>query len=231
MAVSSTKGQSARDTGSEKTTSKPAVRIVTGGDSRESIVKWDSDGVVLQFDAKEDFVVLDDVTVAALHADNKLRYTHARDFHAAWQDTQASDAARELHVDLQLTSKPTDKLKATARNGMRTRWVRPELVRDREAKGWSVADGRTKSFLGAKNGIHRIGYNGQDELILMERSEAECKRDELAKAEANNKLAGAVPRVVTGAAAQAGFREYDEGRDTKARNWKELETAGNAGEE
>jgi hypothetical protein len=195
----------------------------------ETMIEYDSAGKTLLFDGKDNFRVLDEAVLRQLSKDNNMRYRFAKEFH----DSRAnqSEFASKINVDLQLVSKPAQKLDFVARKGMTGRWVRPEMIRDRMAKGWKIADAKTDAYLPMEGGVHRISRNGQDELILMEKPTAEVKKIAFANAARNTKMAGIRSRVVTGEAAQAGIQEYDESQDRAKRDWHVEETVENTEKE
>ncbi len=198
--------------------------------SDADMIKLDAEGKSLVFEVGESFPEVSDEALRAMSADNRTRYSHAREIHALWSP-EANDSIDGIEVDLQLVSSPTDKLKVTVPKGMKERWVRPENIRDREAKGWKIAGSESKSFIGATGGVHKIGRIGQDELVLMIRDKADFTAAQMKKAAENSKRAGfaAASRVVSGEAAQAGLQDYNESKDGQKRPWKDL--AVDAGEE
>jgi len=196
----------------------------------ETMIDLDAKGKVLLFDPKENFVRVSEETLRVFSKENRVRYQFAADFHKSWQGVSAIDG--RISVDMQLVSKPTEKLEVMkVPKGTATRWVRPEMIRDRMAKGWKIAGDEVESYLGQTGGLHRISQGGRDELILMTRPSSELSKAYVKKVEVNNKLAGFRPKVVTAEASAAGLSEYDEEHDTKKRSWKDQATADSVGEE
>jgi len=212
--------------------SQPAGKLIVSLDTPfETIVQSDAKGMVLLFDTKRDFVQLPDAMVSRLSRDNALRYSHARDFHDVWAGDDELAVAAAISVDLQLVAKPTEKLQVDTPDSLQHRWVRPENVRTRLAKNWSIAGERIKSFIGLTNGVHKIGYNGQTELVLMVKDKEQHLKGYSEQVAKNNKLAGTKSRITTPETRQAGLSDYDEGADRKDRAWNEVLSVEKAGEE
>jgi len=203
---------------------------VSSGMSPEAVVKYNNEGKALVFDVQGGFPELADSVVRQLSSENRMRYSHAREIHAILRP-EAELATQGIQVDLQLVSKPKEKLDATPPKGLVHRWVRPEKLRDRQAKGWKVAGKETKSYLGMTGGMHRVGHNGQDELLLMTKPRTEHEKVYAAKAIKNSARAGFTGSVVTSEAQSAGLSDYNESKDGTNRPWKDIVSTETVGEE
>ena len=219
----------------EKTPAAPRSIVIDSSTPVESVLDFDSKGTILQFDSKEAFIELDEINVRSLSRDNAARYGYAKEFHAAWLQQKADGLDEVLKVDLQLTGRPEQKLDFKLPKGLEGRWTRPELVRDRMAKGWRIADDSAETFIGRTGSVHKIGFGGQTELVLMVKDAKEVAKARAEKASENNARAGFKQKAVTGEMAQAGIREFDpfdddakRKREGRSRAWRET---GSAGEE
>lgn len=230
MAEVKTPGRSRKDTPMVTNSIESNFVRVNASTSDADVIRFDGEGKGLVFSVEDDFPSLPDEVLRQLGADNRTRYSHAREIHM--MQAAPSSGLEGIEVDLQLVSKPTDKLKVfTLPDNLVERWVRPENIRDKQAKGWKVAGNEAKSYIGTTGGVHKIGRIGQDELILMVRDKKSYQQAQLKKAEENSRKAGFAnaTKVVTSEAAQAGLSDYNEAKDGKKRPWKDLATE--AGEE
>ena len=157
--------------GTENVTIKPqmAKRVqVKVGTSVEDVLRWDSEGAILLFESKDEFLPMDDAAVKALSRENKTRYAIAKEFHDAWRGDAHAKLVEEFKVDKQMIGSPTDKLKAEVDRGLEHYWARPDKIESYRAKGWKIADAdEARSFLGPKGGHHEVGKLGETQLVLM----------------------------------------------------------------
>lgn len=224
------RGSNSSGTGDKNVTetnasSKESV-IVNASFSPVNVLELDAKGAILMFDGKDGFVELADEVVAQLSADNKRRYAFAREFHLTWRGSDQNRLSESISVDRQSTGTPLQKISTTGKKGLRFRWCRPELVDARIGQGYRIANADdAKSYAGARNGVHRIGVQGRDELVLMAMPEQMYAERQIKKAEKNAKAAGAYRESFKQEAARTGLKPYDEATDKgDGRRWTEQQS-------
>jgi len=206
--------------GEKSATSREMVSISPDMEGT-AVLELDSQGMKLLFDGQDSFIKLDDSIVGALSRDNKQRYLQAKDFHASWRGIESNEFAAQFTVPREGFGTPMQKLEAKLPKGYRHRWVRPELVRQRMELGYKVVGDEGKSFVGSKNGVHKVGLLGHDELVLMAIPEADFSKRQVEKAVKNSKRAGMYKESFAQEAAKTGLAAFDESKDTKDRRWTE----------
>lgn len=150
---------------------------VTGDTPFETVVQSDKDGANLVFDP-DDFKSLSVTQLNELSTTNKQRYNVVRELAEERKNrTDVDEAvARSFRVEGSAVNARQRLAIVQKRPGWRHRWERPAMLDVRRAQGWKLAGKEWKTYRDSKDGVHRIGSEGQEELLLIEIPEAQYKK-------------------------------------------------------
>lgn len=142
---------------------------ITEDNTLEEVLKYDNEGYLLVFDP-DSFMELSGNDLRSLRKINRDRYSVYKEI--------AEDAKKRVPRD----EKILDEFQVAASAGLAARrlevkgkdpkfayrWERPDMVEDRRDEGWNVVnDGVSTLRNQSGKGIHRIGAQGQEELVLI----------------------------------------------------------------
>ena len=168
MAKRSAQVDSGANMKSEKTTDTQRRVVIGSGFDTNEMLRLDSEGVVLLFEQKEDFLPLDDEIVKQLSQVNRYLYHAAKQFHEAYRGQDHDDFVKSFQINQQYSGTPREQLRFKKDPRKYARWTRPDKVAARLAKGYRIVEkDEYNTFLGPQNGRHEIAKLGKTELVLM----------------------------------------------------------------
>lgn len=135
----------------------------------EDVLRYDTEGALLVWDS-EDFEPLSDEEVRQLRKANRDRYVI---FKEIAEDLASADKKdKKVSEDFSVGASAGLAVRRLEIKGkdesLAYRWERPDMVEDRKDEGWKfVKDGVSTLRNQNGKGIHRIGAQGQEELVLM----------------------------------------------------------------
>lgn len=169
----------------ENNTMKGQKVIITSDVPFEKVLQYEAEGADLFWDL-DDFQVLEDENLRKLRKPTRDRYAV---FLELYRDAKTRTPKEERVVEAIKVAPDAGQAatKLEVRNkkeGMDYRWERPDMVDVRLEQGFQLARGVNTLRGGDSKGIHRIGSNGQDELVLLEitkERKAELRKQRLAR--------------------------------------------------
>ncbi len=159
--------------------------VITSDVPFEKVLEYELAGADLFWDL-EDFQVIADENLRQLRKPTRDRYAVFRELN---QDALKRSPREEKIVEAIKVAPDAGQAasKLEVRNkkeGFDYRWERPDMVDVRLEQGFQFAKGVGTLRGGDSKGIHRIGSNGQDELVLLEipkERKAELRKQRLAR--------------------------------------------------
>ena len=136
----------------------------------EEVLRYDNEGMLLVWEP-EDFQPLKDEELRQLRKANRDRYEIFKEIHEDSKKRIEEDeeilGGFQVGVTSGLAARRLD-VKGKDEN-FSYRWERPDMVEDRRDEGWQITKKGVKTLRNQEGkGIHRIGAQGQEELILMQ---------------------------------------------------------------
>lgn len=225
--IDETLGENAPQTGENgmKSPESQKTLVVNSSTPMEIVLKSDAEGVELLFDQKELFLVLPEDVVRALNRGNRARYATARQFHDNWRGQQDVEFADAFVVDKEFVGKASTKLNdMTVRDGLVTRWARPDRVGHYAAKGYKImSPDEAKTYLGPKGSHHEISKNGKTELVLMGVPQTIYDKRQKEKVEKNMQLGTAWKKSGIQQLESKGGRAFVESARDEKYDWKDFD--------
>lgn len=135
----------------------------------EDVLRYDTEGALLVWDS-EDFEPLSDEEVRQLRKANRDRYVIFKEIaeDLASADKKDKKVSEDFSVGVS-AGLAARRLEVKGKDeSLSYRWERPDMVEDRKDEGWDyVKEGVSTLRNQNGKGIHRIGAQGQEELVLM----------------------------------------------------------------
>jgi hypothetical protein len=142
---------------------------ITQDNSFDEVVKYDEEGYLLAF-SPDSFLELGSDELRQLKKINRDRYAVYKEI--AQDAKKRNPKDEKVLEDFQVASTAglaARRLEVKGKDeNFAYRWERPDMVEDRRDEGWEVVTKGVSTLRNQKSkGIHRIGAQGQEELVLI----------------------------------------------------------------
>jgi hypothetical protein len=190
----------------QKISKNPIVTIDT---SLKDMLKWDSDGRIMDFDTSpEGFRTIPIDQLRELSFENKNRYMMAREIHRLEVEGQGGDWKQDIIITEQYAS-PSERIEVKNRqDGFEYYLSTPEKIGKHEANGFTVVPKNGKESIGV-SGRNTIGTAGKEELVLMRTTKENAAVLRKKKAERNAFRKGNIGSEAKDIGSQNNIKTFD----------------------